>query len=612
MRDHFNQEFTPVVLPDLKLCGSVCSYVGQLYASMNHAFFHACASKTWPMWCDWPTGDEQGVREQPHTYSKVEGRVWVCLCRVAVYFSSKTFKMSPPEKKRKTISLARKVDILHEVESGEKKGDIAKKFEIQPSTLSSILTQKEIVLMKWSGSGSVSQRKKIRSVIYENVDQTLLKWFTLQRSRDVPISGPLMQEKARQFAVEFGHADFKASSGFLDSFKARHGITFRAVCGESATANVEGATQWIANVLPQLLHSYSEEDIYNADESALFYECLPNRTMAFKSDNCSGGKKSKVRITLLFCCNMSGSDKRRLLMIGRSAKPRCFKHVNICRLPVEYVANKRAWMTADIWNRWLTAFDRSMMTTERKVLLVVDNASTHHVPVSTLHAVKLVFLPPNATSLIQPWDQGIIQSFKIQYRSVLLRRLLLHLEGKVDVKAFSITLLDAVSLSNSAWSKVNQETIQHCFHHAGFHKERIIENPSHAQDHLDEEYRSIFTYISKHFAIQIKFTDVSPEIYAALDEEVATDAMITDEEIVRHIREEHTIDVDDAASVEEEGWQPPKQVSLQEVLQSLATLRNFFTEKEMVDNNLNLIEQQLASSILKPLRQTMITDYVQL
>lgn len=298
-------------------------------------------------------------------------------------------------------------------------------------------------------------------------------------------------------------------------------------------------------------------------------------------------------------------------MIGKSAKPRCFRNVNMHHLPVEYLANSKAWMTAAVWNKWLTAFDRSMVIAGRKVLLIVDNASSHHVPAYTLQAVKLAFLPPNATSLIQPCDQGIIQSFKVQYRCAILRRLILHLEGKMDVGDFKLTLKDAVNFSASAWAKVKQETIQHCFRHAGFCKETITDQSAQVQPG-DEEYRNIFSYIQKHYPEHIDIVDVTPDLYAAVDEEIATCPIITDAEIVQHIREEQAVDADDTASVEGEDLPPRPPVLLRDALQSISTLRNFFVEKGLPDCHLDSIEEQVLTNILKPLRQTVITDYMSL
>ena len=40
-----------------------------------------------------------------------------------------------------------------------------------------------------------------------------------------------------------------------------------------------------------------------------------------KGEQCSGGKKSKERITVLVCVNVTGTDKLPLLFIGKFAKP---------------------------------------------------------------------------------------------------------------------------------------------------------------------------------------------------------------------------------------------------------------------------------------------------
>ena len=67
-------------------------------------------------------------------------------------------------------------------------------------------------------------------------------------------------------------------------------------------------------------------------------------------------KKSKERITVAVCANMDGSDKMQLLVIGKFQNPRCFK--NVKSLPVQYFANRKAWMVLEIFEGWLRKLDK--------------------------------------------------------------------------------------------------------------------------------------------------------------------------------------------------------------------------------------------------------------
>lgn len=62
-----------------------------------------------------------------------------------------------------------------------------------------------------------------------------------------------------------------------------------------------------------------------------------------KGESCHGDKASKERLTVLMCSNSDGSEKLRLLVIGKAKNSRCFKKVKL--LPVIYDAQSRAWMT---------------------------------------------------------------------------------------------------------------------------------------------------------------------------------------------------------------------------------------------------------------------------
>lgn len=110
--------------------------------------------------------------------------------------------------------------------------------------------------------------------------------------------------------------------------------------------------EWLKR-LTSILKSYKANDMYNADETAIFYKLIPEKTIEFKS---KGGKRSKNRLIVMVCSNMSGTDKLPLLVIGKSARPRCFK--NVKSLLTIYESNRKAWMTSDMFKNWLVQIDK--------------------------------------------------------------------------------------------------------------------------------------------------------------------------------------------------------------------------------------------------------------
>jgi hypothetical protein len=80
-----------------------------------------------------------------------------------------------------------------------------------------------------------------------------------------------------------------------------------------------------------------------------------------------------------------------------------------------------------------------------------------------LENIKLVFLPANTTSMLQPMDQGVIRSLKC-HRKLILLRMMECIEKKQD---HAVTLLDAIRCIKKAWRQVTDRTIHNCFRHAG-------------------------------------------------------------------------------------------------------------------------------------------------
>ena len=167
------------------------------------------------------------------------------------------------------------------------------------------------------------------------------------RAKYIPISGPILQEKALQLATELGFNDFKASAGWLESWKSRYNIGHFKICGDSADVNEATVTEHKAS-LQEKLRGFEPVDIFNCDESSLFFRALPDKTFEMRGKECKGGKLSKERVTIMLACSQTG-EKLKPLVIGKAAKTRCFKNINIDNLPVHWESNRRSLMTSEIF-----------------------------------------------------------------------------------------------------------------------------------------------------------------------------------------------------------------------------------------------------------------------
>lgn len=363
------------------------------------------------------------------------------------------------KRKITVISLSDKLKIVNQFEGGQSRNAIMSDFNLPESTFYKIIKNKEFIKLQCAeGHGNIKRNKVVE---FPDVEKCLVEWIKQTLDKNIPIDGTLLKEKSKIFATKLGLQNFSASNGWLEGFKRRHGISFKKAAGESKSVDQGVCNQWTED-LPNLLTEYHPKDIYNADETALFFKCLPDKTFTFKGQECHGGKRSKERLTILQCTNMTGTDKLPLLIIGKSKRPRCFKGVNT--LPVDYDSNTKAWMTRIIFKGWLKKLDKKMKKNGRKIILFIDNCSAH-TDLPALTNVKIMFLPVNTTSKLQPLDQGIIHAFKRFYRREVVNHVLTCVDKHISPE---INVLLAMKFARKAWYTVSDTTINNCFKKAGF------------------------------------------------------------------------------------------------------------------------------------------------
>jgi len=417
--------------------------------------------------------------------------------------------------KRQQVSLSTKYEAILQVDRGTPRLEVAKQHGVSRTAVNAWLKDRQKIFDLVESGTFSSKAKRARRAEYPDVEEALVEWLTKARDQGWAISGPLLKEKAELIAKEKGHADFTCSEGWLTRFKNRHMISFRSIRGESRAAPDEAIDQWRSTVLPKILAEFAPEDIFNADETGLFFRLQPDKTMVLPGDDCKGGKLPKDRITVLPCANMTGTQKLSILIIGRSKQPRCFKKINT--LPTQYQSNHRAWMTQEIFREWLAKLDRKMAMAGRRIALLLDNAPGH-TKMPLLTAVKIFFFPPNSTSKLQPMDQGIIRSLKSHYRREFVRLGLIEtMERK---QAFNWTILDAMYAVRRAWDAVTPSTISNCFCKAGVSPEASIT--------LDEEDPDDDVPLSQLFRrYKAQGAEVDEEAFKSFinaDEQVATTA----------------------------------------------------------------------------------------
>ena len=102
-----------------------------------------------------------------------------------------------------TLSLKRKIEMIDCVErGGKKKKDIASDFGIAPSSVSTIVRDKDRYRkLFYEGHTDVS-KKRARPAKYEDVEEALLRCFMGARSENVPLSGPILVSKAEDLAKD--------------------------------------------------------------------------------------------------------------------------------------------------------------------------------------------------------------------------------------------------------------------------------------------------------------------------------------------------------------------------------------------------------------------------
>ncbi|EDW90061.1 tigger transposable element-derived protein 6 [Drosophila teissieri] len=134
-------------------------------------------------------------------------------------------------KTRTLLTLEEKMEVIRSQERNKLTvRDLAKRFNIGKTQAADILKHKQSI-KEGLLTGELKMNQMRRNPLSQRgaqIDEMCFDWFSRVRSENIPISGEMVREKAKQIAVELGYSNFSASSGWLEKWRKRHNIGYNA------------------------------------------------------------------------------------------------------------------------------------------------------------------------------------------------------------------------------------------------------------------------------------------------------------------------------------------------------------------------------------------------
>lgn len=191
-------------------------------------------------------------------------------------------------KKRRAITLEVKMDIIMRLEKGEKMAEVARKFNMNRSTVCMILKSKEKIVKHVKSSVTMQSTiiSKKGGRVIEAMEKQLGLWIKDCIQKRKPLCLAVIQEKARSLfnTIRTEYSDevsFVATHGWFNRFKALsnlHNVVFVEAASVDSLTHSLTATKEFPHILEEIFHqgNYTPQQIFNVNETGLYWKKMPD------------------------------------------------------------------------------------------------------------------------------------------------------------------------------------------------------------------------------------------------------------------------------------------------------------------------------------------------
>ena len=131
---------------------------------------------------------------------------------------------------RNDLTLEQKINLIKQNEGGSSYRELCDKFKISIGAVSNVIKRKREYFNDYETNLNKKIKRKTCNDFSQSINELVYEWFTAQRAKKFPVSGPMLQTYARKVAQELGdESGFKASNGWLERFRVRYNVHSRMI-----------------------------------------------------------------------------------------------------------------------------------------------------------------------------------------------------------------------------------------------------------------------------------------------------------------------------------------------------------------------------------------------
>jgi hypothetical protein len=250
-------------------------------------------------------------------------------------------------------------------------------------------------------------------------------------TENVPLNTFSLIEKITELDPSTTSKSYKNLQSMVYDFMEKSNLTFKTC--QTTLFEDKDLKDVIGNFMTKFNETvskfnYENSEIYNLDETGLPFEIAPQKIITIK-----GAKKAiikskgqtKQKVTGLFLIRADGVKCKPLIVFKGSSKGRIAKEVKgFNNEHITCCAQSNAWCDLQVLEIWIQEVLKKSFPNQRK-LIIMDNFAVHTENVNLIEydkdLIKVLFLPPNTTRLLQPLDISVNNLVKKNLRQLWVK-----------------------------------------------------------------------------------------------------------------------------------------------------------------------------------------------